>query len=93
MIIEAILLPLTLLLKGILRGFSALVPDVPLWVRDVSAPVSWLLNHLSVVSEWVPIGFMFGVAGSILACMLIGLFIKIARIVASFLTAGGGSAA
>lgn len=93
MIFEGIVRLVVGLLVGIVKGLGALVPDVPGWVVRASGGLQTVAEYGSKLSAWVPFPFVLGVLGTVLACMAAGLLIKVARIVASFLTAGGGSAA
>lgn len=93
MIVEQVLALLTTVLVGVLRGIGALVPDVPGWVVSMTTGLGSVADYAASMSTWVPFGFVLGVAGSVLACVAAGFLIKLVRIVASFLTAGGGSAA
>lgn len=80
---------------GIIGGIIGLLPDLtpPSWLTNQTGAVGTVMGWFTGLGAWVPLGLVMSVAGSVLACMVIGLVIKLVRIVASFLTAGGGSAA
>jgi hypothetical protein len=74
-------------LGGLFGNFAT-----PTWVGSINADLSALANYAAGLGSFVPISdavtvmeFVFAVAG-------IGFGIKVVRIVASFFTAGGGSA-
>jgi uncharacterized membrane protein len=72
---------------------GALPPvEVPAWVAQGSGKVSEVMAIARSLSAWVPIDLAGGVVVAVIACLIAGLGIKVARIVASFMTVGGGSA-
>lgn len=75
-------------LTGALPSF-----DPPAWLTDSDGLVTDILGYTTSMGAWVPMDVGLTVFAAILLCMVIGFGIKIVRIVASFLTAGGGSAA
>lgn len=91
MIIEALVRLLVTVVTALLSALPT-VP-VPAWVGSVTSGIAGLVGYANGLGAWVPMNFVLVVAGSVLACMAIGFAIKLVRIVASFLTAGGGSAA
>jgi hypothetical protein len=65
----------------------------PSWVSDANGLLSQIWGWGAGLGAWVPWQLIGVVVAAVLACALIGFLIKIVRIVASFLTLGGGSAA
>lgn len=65
---------------------------VPSWLSQ-SGPVATVFSDAGSMGVWFPTPLAVSVAAAIFAAWAIGWAIKLARIVASFLTAGGGSAA
>ena len=82
------------LLSSIVSGLLGLIPDVPVpgWMSDTSGLLSSLLGYASSMSVWFPWTVAAVVVPTVLACVAVGFATKVTRIVASFLTAGGGSA-
>lgn len=72
--------------------FGALpVIAVPSWL-STSGPMATVFADAASMGVWVPTTLMVTVLTALLAAWLAGFAIKVARIVASFLTVGGGSA-
>lgn len=68
------------------------VVPVPSWVADGSAGVAQIIGMAATFGHWVPLS-MFGVVVlGVVTCLVAGVGIKVARIVASFATLGGGGA-
>lgn len=55
--------------------------------------VGTVMGYASGFSIWLPFGIMGTCAAVVVGIFVIGLTIRLVRIVASFLTGGGGSAA
>ncbi len=91
MILEAILDLLAWLL-GLIAG---LFPqgNPPEWVGGFADSLETVLGTIQGVGTWIPSTLMLSVLATYLVCLGVGFAIKVVRIVASFLTAGGGSAA
>jgi hypothetical protein len=91
MITEAIL--------GLFIGLFSLVLSLlptrpaPGWLDDGAGYLSSIWTAGAGLGAWIPWTLVGTVFSAILACVVIGFTIKIVRIVASFFTAGGGSAA
>lgn len=66
--------------------------DVPAWLSSSSSYMSNLWTYGYGLGAWIPWPLVGTVLASVLACVLIGFGIKVARIVASFMTLGGGGA-
>lgn len=67
--------------------------DPPAWFTGAGTALSGLFSAAASMGVWIPIPLALNVMGVLFASMFGGAIIKLARIVASFLTAGGGSAA
>lgn len=83
------------LFAGLASFIASLFGDLeaPAWLSEGGGAVEQLVGLGQGLSPWVPWTLIFAVVGAILAGMVVGFLIKVVRIVASFLTAGGGSAA
>lgn len=88
--------------EGLINAFTAFVKFVlglfpdgapPAWMSQGTAALSTVWSYAAGLGAWVPWSFAGTVIGAIVASVGIGFAIKIVRIVASFFTAGGGSAA
>lgn len=79
---------------GLLKAIAALIPkaDVPAWFTSASGTLSDWLGYASSVGVWVPIPLMLTVMSAILVSIVTGFVIRLVRVIASFFTAGGGSA-
>jgi hypothetical protein len=81
--------------SGFVRFMIGLLPSgsLPEWVDDGAVHLRevWALG--AGLGAWVPWSLFGTVAAAVMGCVVIGFGIKVARIVASFFTAGGGSAA
>lgn len=75
--------------------FLGLLPSStpPEWFLTAGDAVSDVLAHAAGLGAWLPLPLAVTVFGALLASVLVGFGIKVVRIVASFFTAGGGSAA
>lgn len=65
---------------------------VPSWLSGGAAQVGSVMAKAAQLGNWVPFDVAGVVVASVVACLLAGVGVKVARIVASFLTVGGGSA-
>lgn len=76
------------------EGLCAALPAVPVpsWIASGSGSVSSILSMAAGLGAWVPIQLFGVVILAVVACLVAGVGIKIARIVASFVTLGGGAA-
>lgn len=81
-------------LRSIAQGFWALlqtlIPAPPPALADACAAIAAAGAWLSPVLGFAPWQALAGALGIVLACALAGLGIVLARIVASFASAGGG---
>ena len=84
------------LLAALINFFLSLFPDMPpiqSLAAQIASGVSTISSYASKVGEFVPWSLVTGCMATIFAALIVGFIIKVVRIVASFLTAGGGSAA
>lgn len=82
-------------LGNVVSFFIGLMPTIeaPDWLTSVIDFVAMVVTNALALGNWIPwpmvgLAFLF-----VWSSFLIALGIRVARIVASFLTAGGGSAA
>lgn len=66
---------------------------LPSWVSSIAGELTSALSLANKFGYWVPVQALATVAGFILTCFTVAFTIRVVRIVASFFTAGGGSAA
>ena len=90
MIVEWFLGVLVGLLEGLVSALPAFSP--PSWFTSSGGMVAQLFGYADSMGAWLPIGLLMTIAAAVLTCIVVGFGIKLARIAASFLTAGGGSA-
>jgi hypothetical protein len=67
--------------------------NLPGWFSDLDDGMDYLADQTAGFNNWVPMVTMVNCMNLVMAAVGIGLVIKLVRIVASFFTAGGGSAA
>lgn len=78
---------------AVVRAILGLLPvvAVPAWM-DTTGPMATVFGYAASMGVWVPTTLLVTVLAALLAAWLMGFAIKVLRIVASFLTVGGGSA-
>jgi len=74
--------------------FIDLLPttDAPSWLTSASSYLTVVWSYGAGLGAWIPWPIVGTVVASVLVCVGIGFAIKVARIVASFMTLGGGGA-
>lgn len=84
------------LVETVVGFILSLMPPVPL--PSALEPggafdgfVSTVVNTLDPLAVWVPFAAIAQAAGLVLACVLIALVVRAARLVVSHLTGGGGA--
>lgn len=79
---------------SLVTAVVGLLPDSPPpgWLSNLAGNVETLVGLTAGLGAWAPIGLMFTVSAAVVACMVIGFVVKVVRIVASFITLGGGAA-
>jgi hypothetical protein len=90
MIVEWFLGVLVSLLEGLLSVLPAF--DPPAWFSDSGGLFGQMFGNAASMGVWIPVGLGMTVMVAVLTCVVIGFGIKVTRIAASFMTAGGGSA-
>ena len=90
MIVEWFLGVLVSVAEALLGALPSFSP--PSWFSDSTSGFGTIFGYAHDMGAWLPVGVGFTVAVALLTCIVIGFGIKITRIAASFLTAGGGSA-
>lgn len=79
---------------GIVSFIAGLMPefDTPAWLTTIAAKIDLVVANMAPLGVWLP----FGAAGTavtlVLAAVAVAVIIKLVRIIASFLTLGGGAA-
>lgn len=83
------------LLGTVVHGLLSVLPHVsaPGWLSASDGAVSTVFQYADSMGVWFPTGLAVTVLGALLATWGVGFAIKGVRIVLSFLTLGGGSAA
>jgi hypothetical protein len=81
---------------GALVGFVmgelyALVPAVPGWANSAVDNLAEVKGWVMGFDTWLPVGLAFTVAAAVGAVWLVGILIGVGRVVASYLTLGGGA--
>lgn len=66
---------------------------VPTWLSSNNSAFTSVFQAAGSMGVWFPTTLVVSVLAGVLALWVVGFGIKIVRIVASFFTAGGGSAA
>lgn len=79
----------------IVHSLLGLIPEwtAPEWVTSAGSAIASVLSWVDSLSVWFPMRLLGVVAAAVTGAWLVSFGVKIVRIVASFLTAGGGSAA
>lgn len=71
---------------------AALVPAVPSWLTSLPGMISTVVGYISIAGAWFPVELLAPVLLLVVGTYAAGVAIKLIRIVASFLTLGGGGA-
>lgn len=81
--------------QKIITALMGLLPDVsvPTWLDDAADATAVVFEFAQDMGVWFPVTLLIAVLGALLSTWGIGFGIKIVRMVASFATGGGGSAA
>jgi hypothetical protein len=66
---------------------------LPAWVGEIPAQVGGVVGYMEAMGNWIPVEHFAPAFGLVLISVGVAAAVKIARIVASFVTLGGGSAA
>jgi hypothetical protein len=78
----------------VVNGIFTAIPDIPVpgWFTGSIAAIQALFGAATTMGVWVPVPLAISVAALLFTALMGGAIIKLVRIIASFLTAGGGSA-
>ena len=68
------------------------VITVPSWLTGSNSAMTTVFTDAGLMGVWFPAGLLISVLAGLLLILTVGFGIKVARMVASFFTAGGGSA-
>jgi hypothetical protein len=79
-------------LEWLSAQISGMVPPVPDWLMALPGYVRVVAGWVAVMGQWFPVEWLVIVIGAVFLTWAAGLAIKLVRIVASFLTLGGGGA-
>lgn len=79
------------LISLVMDALMLLVPPVPDFVEEAANAVSQVWGWIDGFETWIPVGFALGCVAAVGACYIAGLLIGLARVVASYLTLGGGA--
>lgn len=82
------------IVSAIAAGLFTLIPSSwtpPSWLTDQSSAFGTLLAGAGKLSGWVPVQLAVTVVLAVLASFLIGVVIRITRMIISNLTGGGGA--
>jgi hypothetical protein len=78
----------------LLHALMSVLPTVtaPAWLTDTSGAAATVFSAAGSMGVWFPAPLLLTVLSGLLVLWLSGFAIKLVRMVASFFTAGGGSA-
>lgn len=91
MIVDAFLGWISSALAFVVENLPA--PQVPEWLSGFSMEAASATASVGYMGNWVPVPLLAAIGTVVAAAWAAGLIMKIGRIVLSFFTAGGGSAA
>lgn len=92
MILEWLLRQLVGFVTWAAGQMAALMPPVPAWLLDLVHHIGVMVGYIAQAGAWFPVELLAPALLVIVASTVAGLAIKVVRIVASFLTLGGGGA-
>lgn len=87
---------LDLLHSAITKVFAAIaahLPAPPGWLLDAVGFIHTVMGYVGAFDSWVPLSIALPITVFVGVALVAGLVIKVVRIVLSFATLGGGSAA
>lgn len=82
--------------KAVTKFFAVItdaLPSPPAWLSQGTGFIQTVVSYAGMFDSWVPMSIAAPIVIFVPLALVAGLVIKVARIVASFLTLGGGSAA
>jgi hypothetical protein len=65
----------------------------PAWLTTVVTTMGNTIGYVTMLDGWVPVQAIGTVVAFMLACSVVGIAVKLGRMVLSLFTGGGGSAA
>ena len=74
-------------------GLFSFIPAPPAWITDIPSYVSAVAVWFAGTSPWLPWSLLMTILALWSLTIVAAVTIRLVRIVASFLTAGGGGAA
>lgn len=79
---------------GIVSALLSFLPtnSPPAWLTTIGTAVGTVYSYAGQMGVWFPVTLVRNVALAVIASILAGFIVKVVRIVASFVTIGGGSA-
>jgi hypothetical protein len=79
---------------GLVAALLSFLPTntPPAWLTTIGGAVGTVYGYAGQMGVWFPVTLVRNVALAVLASILAGFVIKAVRIIASFVTVGGGSA-
>ena len=82
------------LLSGLWVGLLNAVPEVPVpgWVMDGTGAIAEVFRGASSLGAWFPFPLVVPVLWTVTGCLVLGLSVRVGRIILSFMSGGGGSA-
>lgn len=91
MIVEAIVS----VLAGLVSFVGGLMPEiaVPGFVGSLVGLVGTITGYMAPLGYWIPFGPAGTATGFVLVALAVSLVVRLVRVIASFLTGGGGGAA
>jgi hypothetical protein len=79
---------------GLVAALLSFLPtnDPPAWLTGIGGAIGTVYGYAGQMGVWFPVTLVRNVALAVLGAMLAGFVVKVVRIIASFVTVGGGSA-
>lgn len=79
---------------GLVEALLSFLPtnEPPDWLTSIGGVVGTVYGYAGQMGAWFPVTLVRNVVIAVVAAALLGFSVKVVRIVASFLTVGGGSA-
>ena len=91
MIISWIITELTSFVTWVINGIPA--PSVPSWMSALDGQIASVVDFINSLGAWVPSTMLVTVITAFVAVFILTIGIRLTRLIASFLTGGGGSVA
>jgi hypothetical protein len=91
MITQAILSAFNSTLRIFLGPLWGSIPGPPAWFTDHLGELETLWSYVRAFDTWIPVNLAFTVAAAVVGSYVLGWLIGLARVIASYLTFGGGA--